>query len=80
MTPLQLVAATALAVAALLATTSAGRTGSNLGWVNPAEAPCGVQFKMCMSRCDRVYESHRAIRTCRHRCEDDGFKCESRSE
>jgi hypothetical protein len=75
---LKLVVGTALAVSALLATECLGRAGPNLGWVNPATAPCSVQFKRCMSRCDRVYESHRAIRACRHRCEDDGFKCEQR--
>jgi hypothetical protein len=80
MRQMKLVAGTALAVSALLATECLGHAGPYLGWVNPTVAPCGVQLRRCMSRCDRVYESHRAIRTCRHRCEDDGFKCESRSE
>jgi hypothetical protein len=80
MTQLRLVAGTALAVSVLLSTECLGGAGPNLGWVNPSIAPCSVQFKRCMSRCDRVYESHRATRACRDRCEDDGFKCESRPE
>jgi hypothetical protein len=75
----KMLAAAMLAFSALLATEYPGRA-QGLGSGNPMVAACDAQFRRCTNRCDRVYESHRAIRACRHRCEADISECESRPD
>jgi hypothetical protein len=80
MTQLQMVAAATLTFLALLATECPGRAAQGLGSGNPTDATCTAQFRRCVSRCGRVYESHRATRACRSRCDDDISLCESRAD
>jgi hypothetical protein len=80
MAQMQKLATAMLAASALLATEYPGRAAQGLGSGNPMVAACDAQFRRCTNRCDRVYESHRAIRTCRHRCQDDISECESRPD
>jgi hypothetical protein len=73
----RIIAAVALRLSALLAMEYPGYAAQVLGSENPAIAACTAHFRRCVNRCDRVYESVRAIRTCRYRCDDDHLRCET---
>jgi hypothetical protein len=79
MARLQMLAIATLAFSALLATAYPGHA-QGLGSGNPHDAACDAQFRRCTNRCDRVYESNRAIRACRNHCEDGISECESRPD
>jgi len=44
---------------------------------NRLAAKCRAQLRKCDSHCTLVYESKRAIRVCRNRCEDSYFVCKT---
>jgi hypothetical protein len=77
MTRSQIFSAAVLTFSGLVASEYPGHA-QKLGSGDSTVAACDVQFRRCWNRCDRVYESHRAIGTCRHRCQDDNSGCESR--
>jgi hypothetical protein len=77
MTQLRTIAAVVLMTSRLLATEYPANAAQNVASGNSKVAACTVDFRRCMNRCERVYESLRAIRTCRDRCDDQHLGCES---
>jgi hypothetical protein len=43
-----------------------------------APAKCNAELRKCNSHCNLVYESGRAVRTCRNRCKDNFYVCKAR--
>ncbi|MGE5166215.1 MAG: hypothetical protein ACM3IH_19630 [Sphingobacteriales bacterium] len=68
-----------LAVLTLLATDYTGNARQTSDSERPLAAKCAAQFRKCDSHCNVVYESKRAIRVCRNRCEDNYFVCKAKS-
>ena len=58
----------AMALLFLVATDSAGLA---------APAQCNAELRKCSSRCNRIYESARALQACRDRCKDRFYVCKA---
>jgi hypothetical protein len=59
----------------LLATDYAGNAQQISDSGRSLAAKCAAQLRKCNSHCNLVYESKRALRVCRGRCEDNYFVC-----
>jgi hypothetical protein len=77
MAPSQVAAVAMLAFAALLAAEYSGHAAQVSDSERQLAARCKAQLRKCTSHCNLVYESKRANRVCRNRCEDDYFVCKA---
>jgi hypothetical protein len=74
---LRMAAAAMLAFSALLATEHPGNAAQNVASERQMVAKCRAQLRKCNSHCNLVYESKRANRVCRDRCEDSHYVCKA---
>ena len=79
-TLLRMAVAVMLAFFSLLATEYTGNAQQTSDSERPLAAKCTAQLRKCNSHCNLVYESKRAIRVCRARCEDNYFVCKAKSD
>lgn len=69
----RMAAAATLALLLALATDRPGHTAQSDK--SRLDRKCTMQQRQCNSRCNKVYESKRALVACRDRCEDAFYGC-----
>lgn len=74
---LRMAAATMLAFSVLLAMECPGHAAPPGASERQMAAQCRAQLRKCNSHCNLVYESKRANRVCRDRCEDSYYVCKA---
>ncbi len=75
---LKIIVAATLVLPILLATAYPGNAAQSENTERRLAAKCKAELRKCNSHCNLVYESRRANRVCRDRCEDAYFVCKAR--